>query len=163
MTEWKAAYNMDVQEPWFSEINKPDIKDRKTVEGRVGKEHKHDYLLNKIVKVVSDNNYLFVRVTRINHYDTLVEYLQAEGWKNVAPQASSYIDALERYSQIMTEKEGQIIKVFSDKRIEEEGGINALHLELLSSNNQRINRNNSTSISNPSPSEVNFSNKRINK
>jgi len=170
----KADYDMNVQEPWFSEIGNPNIHQRKTVEGRVGNEQKHNYLIGKIVRIVTDNKYLFVKVKTVKHYDTLVDYLRAEGWKNVAPQASSYMDALEKYSQVTTlDKEGKITKVFADKRIEEEGGINALHLELLSPiyNINNKNQTKGTSVrSTPSPfptptpvstspKQVSFSNK----
>jgi ASC-1-like (ASCH) protein len=130
----KVDYNMEVQEPWFSSIGEADFTKRKTVEGRVGNATKHLYLKDKIVKIKSGNRYLYVKIKQIEHYDTLEEYVQAEGWKNVAPHANSYLDTLEKYSQVMTfnPTKDYLIKVFGTDRIKEEGGINALHLELLS-------------------------------
>lgn len=130
----KVDFNMEVQEPWFSSIGEPDFTKRKTVEGRVGNATKHNYLKDKIVKIKSGNRYLYVKIKKIEHYNTLEEYVQAEGWKNVAPHADSYLDTIEKYLQVMTlnPTKDYLIKVFGSDRIKEEGGINALHLELLS-------------------------------
>ena len=130
----KVDYNMEVQEPWFSKIGEPDFTKRKTVEGRVGDAKKHSHLVGKIVKINTNGRHLYVKIPLITHYDTLEDYLQAEGWRRAAPHANSYLDAIEKYQQVLTvNKENKsLIKVFGSDRIKESGGINALHLELLS-------------------------------
>lgn len=130
----KYDLKMEIQKPWFNAIADPDISKRKTVEGRVGNLQKHIGLTGKNVKILSgDGEYMIVKVLYVTHYNTLDEYIQAEGWKNVAPHADSYIDTLEKYLQITTidDKTKQMIKVFGSDRIAELGGINALHLKLL--------------------------------
>jgi len=163
---YKNQFSMQVQEPWFSFIGEPDIRKRKTVEGRVGPISKHIELVGKEGRIYSDDRHLYAKVKFIRHYDTLEDYLQAEGWMNAAPHAISYMDALEKYSQVTTVNlnngksnvgnvntagntgnTGNIgnvedrIQVFGPIRIRTEGGINAIHLELVSPiiNNEKSN------------------------
>jgi len=123
---------MDVQKHHLSYMGKTDDDKRKIVEARVGDLNKHIGMFGKIVKIIFGDKYLLVKVRFIRHYDTLEEYVQAEGWKNVAPFVNSYEECIKEYLQVTTIKDSEVIRVFDEKRIEKLGGINALHLKLLS-------------------------------
>jgi len=169
--QFREQFIMPIQEPWISSVGDPDVSKRKTIEGRVGKLSKHIDLVGKVGKIIDvnkqtgDTKFLFVKIKFIRHYDTLIEYLEAEGWKNAAPQAISFMDAIQQYSQItsINTNTGELLKVFADSRVEAEGGVNAIHLELISpiyletsSRKSNVNANNTNNINvNTNSSNVN--------
>jgi ASC-1-like (ASCH) protein len=136
------------QQPWFGEIE----KGRKPVEGKPGPEgdFKADEFimimdgsvtLDDIARGTPGRKIIQVRIVAIRHYNTLIEYLQGEGWQRTAPQATSFGDAFAKYCQITYEdvlckepahlprvKGTKHVFVFSSERIAHKGGINALEI-----------------------------------
>jgi ASC-1-like (ASCH) protein len=122
---------MEVQEPWLTFIRNADVSRRKTVEGRVGSYAKHQPLIGQIIEVYNETQHFLVRVKFIRHYSTLIEYITGEGWMNIAPQTNSFEECLSAYRNVMMKSEDKWVEVFSDARIATNGGMNALHLEVV--------------------------------
>lgn len=112
---------LNVQDPWLKMIG----IDEKTVEGRVGPEHKFDEWIGKPAIFFMDEKEVPVAICSVRHYDTLDAYLEAEGWKNAAPHLSSLEETKKAYAAIELPTHE---KVFSEERIKRLGGINALHI-----------------------------------
>ena len=68
----------------------------------------------------------------VRHYDTLSEYLTAEGWKRVAPHTGSNEKAAEAYASItMKGEDDKTIHVFGLERVTSRSGINAIELAVV--------------------------------
>lgn len=122
---------MEVQEPWFTLIK----EGFKTVEGRTGSFEKiksklpPGKALGDIIALVRspEGKEVKINITGIVHYDDLESYLEGEDWEKCAPHASSKEEARAKYLEVFT-KEGE--QVFSPSRVKQNGGINAIRLEL---------------------------------
>lgn len=117
---------MFVQSPWLEEI----AAGRKTTEGRVGPDGKYKDWIGEEVMFVNDQLEVPAKVTDVIHYDNLESYMNGEGWKKCAPHVESEKKAYEAYHAIVMAKKGKNKQVFSDKRIDKNGGINAIRLEI---------------------------------
>lgn len=114
-----------IQNPWLDWI----ISGKKTVEGRVGKPGDRDHLISKEIDIYNPNDIkdrVKVKIISIKHYPNLDDYLEGELGKVSLPEDTYYI-AYQRHMNV--EAGGR--KVFDFDRIEREGGINALYLELV--------------------------------
>ena len=110
-----------VQEPWFSEI----VSGRKTIEGKVGPFRKYSGWGGRTVIFHNGPRRVTAVIRAVRHYPTLDEYLRDEGWQTVAPHTGSFAEAKTAYLAIRRADGWQ---VFAEKRIADEGGINALEL-----------------------------------
>jgi hypothetical protein len=70
-------------------------------------------------------------IKKVRHYTTLQQYIDAEGWKEIAPHTNSNEAALKAYKEV---KMPDGSPVFSDKRVADRGGINAVELVVQSWN-----------------------------
>ena len=120
------SLSLEVQEPWLEFIS----DGTKIVEARVGKFIDYKWYLQKYVLFYSDKRDVWITVTDIFHYTTLNNYLDAEGWANVAPNASSFEEAIDFYKSIRDSSGKQ---VYSDINVKEKGGIVALVVKKESS------------------------------
>lgn len=123
---------MMVQEPWFTDI----AQGQKTVEGRVGPAQKHAHLVGKQILIHNGRWYgyssVICKVVGIRHHNNLEEYLKIEGHRFCAPHSASFEDAAKKYLQVFdSDKRCQ---VFSPENIAQNGGINALCLQVLERN-----------------------------
>ena len=108
---------------WLDQI---DLQ-RKVIEGRVGHAGKYDHLIGEIVEFFNYKKSVFVQVIDVYHYNTLDEYIEASGWKTIAPQCNSLSETMNKYLHISaTDSDSATYFVFSYDRIKEKGGINAL-------------------------------------
>ncbi len=110
------------QEPWYSEI----VSGRKRVEARVGKPNHYNSYIGNYVSISIGRQSITKRVIDVRHYETLHEYIVAEGWQNVAPHVVSEEAALTAYRQIKTKTGAQ---VYSDENIASRGGVTAIAFE----------------------------------
>lgn len=109
------------QEPWFS-----CIKDgRKKVEARVGRPNNYSKHIGENIIIKTQTDKVNVKLVDVKHYHDLNEYIDKEGWKNVAPFASSREETVEAYLNIKG-KDG--IQVYDNDRVIEKGGVVALHI-----------------------------------
>lgn len=109
-----------VQHPWWGAI----FTGLKTVEGRPAPIEKHASWNGGFVDVLSpDGDSVRVRVLDVRHYDTLDEYLDAEGWKVAMPNLMSRDEVVKAYLTIKNE-EG--VAIFAPERVARVGGINAI-------------------------------------
>ena len=113
-----------IQEPWLTEI----IEGRKTVEGRAAPKDNFSNWIGKTITVLDKHKSAEVKVVDVKHYNTLREYLDSE-WENAAPHAKSKEEAEKLYHDIYYNKNGKKVQVFSDERVLDRGGIEALVLE----------------------------------
>jgi ASC-1-like (ASCH) protein len=124
MFEYRLS--LEVQEPWLEFIS----DGTKIIEARIGIFKDYEWYLQKYVLFYSDKREVWVTVTDIFHYKTLNSYLDAEGWADVAPNASSKDEAIDLYESIKNSSGKQI---YSDTNIRENGGIVALVVKKESS------------------------------
>lgn len=113
---------LHVQSPWLEHI----MNGKKTVEGRVGPLSKYRNLVNQVIFITNGTIRISVQVLSIQHYPTLTDYISAVGWKNCAPHAVDFDDAVLLYRNVNVGEPPFITRVFSDQRIQENGGITAL-------------------------------------
>lgn len=116
-----------VQEPWFSLIERGE----KTVEGRAKSSSAGKQYVGGEIDIVCDEG-SGVKVckkicTEMRWYPNLEEYLRVE-WRKAAPHAESMTDAMEKYLQVLMERDGESVQVFSAERVLARGGICALEL-----------------------------------
>ena len=113
-----------VQNVWFDLIK----AGRKTVEGRTGHPGKYDNFVGKRTTLRGSDGGDIVRLVKaVRHYDTLVSYIQGEGWETIAPHTGSNKDAFAAYMDILMD-DGSL--VFSLERVKKRGGMNAIELEM---------------------------------
>lgn len=110
--------SLHVRPPWLAEI----ASGRKRVEGRAGPKSKHAAWVGKTVRLYNDHQSLLARVVAVRNYPTLGEYLEAEGWRRVAPHLGSLAEAEEAYRSLPGYE--------SDEAVQLRGGINAIELAL---------------------------------
>ena len=117
-------HTLHIQEPWFSEI----INGRKTVEGRTGNSNKFKSFIGGSIIVTNGKSSETMFVKDVRHYNNLDNYIKNEGWEKIAPHTGS--DEMTRKAyDLITMKNG--IHVFSEKRVEERGGICAIELSQI--------------------------------
>lgn len=112
---------LHVQDPWFTEI----VNGNKIIEGRTGSPGDHDDIAECDLNITNGKETIDKMIIKVVHFNTLVEYLEACGWYNVAPHTGSLEGAIRAYRAIKNPR-GEY--VFSDEKIESKGGINALFL-----------------------------------
>ena len=118
---------LHVQSPWFEQI----VNGEKTIVACVGPLSYYKKLVNQVITVRNyrRNTYINVQIIAVQHFDTLIEYISAVGWKNCAPRAVDFDDAVHKYRMTRTgytnhPPHGTL--VFSNENIQWSGGINAL-------------------------------------
>jgi len=111
-----------IQSPWFEQI----INGKKIIEGRVAPLSKYKGLVNQVIRITNGRLRMRVQVLSVQHYPTLTSYIASVGWQNCAPHAVDYEDAVRKYRAVSTGEHPYGTLVFSDKRIQEKGGITAL-------------------------------------
>jgi len=121
---WKGGFDSQkklelyIREPWFSEI----VAGRKNIEGRAGHESKFKSWIDMkvIFKNPKNHEFITVKITKVNHYKDLYEYLDNEDNKIVAPHLKLRKDIINAYHEF-----------YSDLSIKEKGGMNALYFIIL--------------------------------
>lgn len=103
-------------EPWISQI----MDGSKTIDVRPGKLEKYEMLVGSTAVYYNkkQGKEITVKVTKVNHYSSLKELVKNEDLSQMAPHiktAAQFIETMHTY--------------FSDERIEEIGGINAIHIK----------------------------------
>lgn len=83
------------EEPWFSKIKDGS----KTVEGRKFSAKYCALRPGDTLEFFCEGDSFLTEVVEVKHYQTLEEYLSAEGYQNVLPGINSFADALEVYLQ----------------------------------------------------------------
>jgi ASC-1-like (ASCH) protein len=119
---------MDVQQPWLDRI----YDGSKTVEGRTGSIGKYDDIIGKVIEMYdpADQEFRFpVLIVAVRHYDTLDEYIRAEGWQNIAPHTGSMKATQQAYADIYMPSGNGPVQVFSKERVAARGGINAIEVK----------------------------------
>lgn len=111
-----SMFTLSVREPWLEEIR----TGRKIVEGRAGSINKFTPYMSHVARFYSSHQTVLVRIITVRHYDTLYDYLDGEGWQNVAPHLHSRAETVDAYH-----------KFYSDERIRQVGGMNALVIEVV--------------------------------
>jgi ASC-1-like (ASCH) protein len=109
-------HELPVSEPWLKLI----ASGAKRVEGRKGSSDKYAKWVGARVKLMNRERTVIVRVAAVRHYPTLADYLDAEGWANVAPHLHSYEETAAAYRQF-----------YSDAKIAAAGGMNAIQVEVV--------------------------------
>ena len=109
-------FSLVVDDPWLYYIQIGE----KTVEGRSGSLEKFKKHIGKKAIFYNKDRKFPVLIKDVRHYDTLYEYLDEEGYENVLPDIESYEKAVEIYH-----------KFYSDEKIKNAGGMNALVIELI--------------------------------
>lgn len=113
---------LHVQNPWFGGIKEGE----KIIEGRTGAKGDHDYIISmREVTITNGGEKITKIVGKVVHFNTLVEYIEACGWYNVAPHTKTLEGAIKAYREVKNPR-GEF--VFSDEKIKAKGGINALYL-----------------------------------
>ena len=110
---------MHVAEPWLSMI----LSGKKKIEGRRGPLSKFQHILESKAELLLWNEAMgehAVRIKAIRHYFDLYSYLASEGFEKAMPGAPSLQHVIDAYHVF-----------YSDASIAEEGGMNALELELI--------------------------------
>ncbi len=100
-----------VNEPWLSAIR----DGKKTVEGRAGALEEFSGWIGKQARFYSSEQEVIVNIIDVHHYDTLLEFLHAEGWKNAAPHLDSLEETINAYLQF-----------YPDDYISKAGGMNGI-------------------------------------
>ena len=120
---------MDVQQSWLDYI----YQGTKTVEGRTGPLGKYDNIVGSVIDLYDPANEEFrfpVKIVEVRHYDTLDEYIDAEGWRSIAPHTGSNAETRKAYASIyMLGAGGERVQVFSPERVQARGGINAIEVK----------------------------------
>lgn len=109
-------FRLSVREPWLSYIK----NGLKRVEGRKGTYHKFAKWIGKKVIFYNSSQEIPVKVINVRHYNTLYDYLDAEGFSNVLPGVKSYQDAVNIYH-----------KFYSDEDIKNAGGMCGIVIEVI--------------------------------
>jgi ASC-1-like (ASCH) protein len=117
-------YEMFIQSPWYEEI----LKGTKIIEGRAGHKGRFDHLIGKIFTIKNKTHSTKVKLVKVEHYDTLDDYINASGWENIAPHTHSKEGTFEAYKNIY-DTDG--VQVYSDRNIKKREGMNALYLSLV--------------------------------
>ena len=119
---------LDVQQPWYDLIAAGTADGmRKTVEGRTGPPGKFDRHVGGRLVIRGPAGELTVTLAAVRHYPDLDSYIAGEGWAKIAPQTGSDKAARAAYLGVSI---GNGLLVFSPRRVELRGGINALELRL---------------------------------
>ena len=121
---------LDVQQPWFDQI----CSGNKTVEGRTGALGRYDAMIGQIIDMYdpAEPSFRFpVLIVAVRHYDTLNEYIDAEGWQRIAPHTGSNKNTMRAYADIYMPGADGPVQVFSSERVAQRGGINAIEVERL--------------------------------
>lgn len=90
-----TAIELFVNEPWLSFIR----DGKKIVEGRAGSLKDYSGWVGKKARFHSLKQEVIVQIIEVHHYDTLREFLNKEGWKNVAPHLGSFDETEKAYLQ----------------------------------------------------------------
>ncbi len=96
----KITYNMDIQDPWFTNIK----NGKKTIEGRKRSPSWINIKQGDIVLIEQkDKNSFYVIVTKVNHYlpqtDCIKQYLLSEGLLNTLPGITNIDKGVEIYEE----------------------------------------------------------------
>lgn len=118
---------LHVSEPWFSLI----ASGQKTIEARVGSIDKFASIVNSRIITftnmqIAHSPHIYVSIRAIRHYDTLDNFLRAEGWIHCAPQAHTYEEARNAF---LIARNSQGVPVFSDENTQRVGGITVFALQ----------------------------------
>lgn len=118
---------LHVSEPWFSLI----ASGQKTIEARVGSIDKFASIVNSRIITftnmqIAHSPHIYVSISAIRHYDTLDNFLRAEGWIHCAPQAHTYEEARNAF---LVARNSQGVPVFSDENTQRVGGITVFALQ----------------------------------
>lgn len=105
-----------VNEPWLSAIR----DGKKMVEGRAGPLEEFSGWIGKQARFYSSQQEVIVNVIDVHHYDTLQEFLDAEGWKNAAPHLNSLEETVNAYLQF-----------YPDDYISKHGGMNGIIISVV--------------------------------
>jgi ASC-1-like (ASCH) protein len=117
LTTPQNMYRLKVDEPWLSLI----ATGAKTVEWRSGPADQYTpWIAQTVAFYHPDSMTLFVKIVDVRHYDTLYDYLDAEGFQAVAPHLATYEETVDAYHAF-----------YSDVSIRERGGMNALQVEVV--------------------------------
>jgi len=92
----------------------------KIVEGRRGNINKFSHWIGKKVYFFNSERKIPVIVEQIRWYKNLYDYLDAENYKNVIPDAKSIDDAIDIYHRF-----------YSDDNIEKSGGMLAIQIKII--------------------------------
>mgnify|MGYP003394662654 CR=1 FL=1 len=117
-----GSVDIHVQEPWYTEIE----SGRKTIEGRSGNVHKYTQMIGNYIVISSGKKSCRKKVIAIRTYDTLEEFIDKEGWKNMAPQLLSKEQTTQAYLNVQS-KEG--VHIFSPSEVQRKGGMIAIEFE----------------------------------
>ena len=112
---------LHVSEPWLSLI----ASGQKTIEARVGSADKFVSIVNSRIITftnmqIARSPHIHASIRAIRHYDTLDNFLRAEGWIHCAPQAHTYEEARDAF---LVARNSHGVPVFSDENTREQGGI----------------------------------------
>lgn len=112
---------LHVSEPWFSLI----ASGQKTIEARVGSIDKFASIVNSRIITftnmqIAHSPHIYVSIRAIRHYDTLDNFLRAEGWIHCVPQAHTYEEARNAF---LIARNSQGVPVFSDENTQRVGDI----------------------------------------
>ena len=110
----KGTYYMG--EPWISQI----MDGTKTIDVRIGKASNYEEFLGKEVIYFHKDKQVKVKYEKINHYESLKELLKNEDRIKMAPHTKSD----KEYLEVMH-------KFYTDERVDEAGGVNAIHIKLV--------------------------------
>ena len=109
---------MFIQKPWVDYVK----SGLKTVEGRTGPLGRYNGVTH--LQIFGGDTPFLVEIVEVRHYDDLFTYIAAEGYRVIAPHTSSNDQALVEYMNITKDNH----HIFSQERVKERGGINAIQL-----------------------------------
>lgn len=94
---------IEVEQPWFNEI----ISGRKPIEGRKKSPTWAKVKIDQkvVLKCTETGEERFFRITHINEYPTLKDYLIGEGLNRALPEVQTLEQGIEVYKQWSTEDE----------------------------------------------------------
>lgn len=111
----QGEYSLHVSDPWLYYIQ----LGIKTVEGRKGPISKYSDWIGKKVYFYNQDRKIPVEITTIRKYNNLVDYINSEKIKNIAPQFDNIDQVISAYHQF-----------YSDSDISQNGML-ALQIKLL--------------------------------
>lgn len=92
----------------------------KKVEGRAGPLEEFSGWIGKHARFYSSEQEVIVNIIDVHHYDTLREFLCAEGWKNAAPHLDSLEESVNAYLQF-----------YPGEYISKAGGMNGIIISVV--------------------------------
>lgn len=128
------SFDMSVKNPWYGKIKRKE----KVLEGRKARGSWSFIRIGMFGYITCDSESILVKVTKINYYDTLEEYLITEGIYRCLPGISTLEEAKSIYCRFQID--GELLKTMNEEEIKvaeataEEKinscGVQAIYLEL---------------------------------